>query len=42
MHRAFTLKKSLHHEEHREHEEFCELPSTDDIPANPDSCSYVT
>jgi hypothetical protein len=34
--------KTIHHEGHEEHEDFCELSSTDDIPANPDSCDYMT
>ena len=34
-------KNTFHHEGHRDHEDFCELSSTDDIPANPDSWSSM-
>ncbi len=32
-----NLRKVLHHEEHRDHEDFCELGIKPPIPANPDS-----
>ncbi|MBI2286114.1 MAG: hypothetical protein HYU79_01395 [Nitrosomonadales bacterium] len=34
-------KKTIHHEEHEGHEDFCELSPFGDIPANPKSFNLM-